>query len=148
MDLTARVAAHFAESIAAKQQCQDLLAADVAAVTPSNAAQILLPDKHALVARLHEDVRQAVFAYSRAVGTARESVDMVRRAALDSWSDRLEQAVQKLAATRALVREYNPEAVLSRGYAILSGSRRVGELLSILTKEATITARVESYEKR
>ena len=31
MDLTARVAAHFAESIAAKQQCQDLLAADVAA---------------------------------------------------------------------------------------------------------------------
>ena len=65
-----------------------------------------------------------------------------------SWSDRLEQAVQKLAATRALVREYNPEAVLSRGYAILSGSRRVGELLSILTKEATITARVESYEKR
>ena len=124
------------------------LAADVAAVTPSNAAQTLLPDKHALVARLHEDVRQAALAYSRAVGTARESVDMVRRAALGSWSDRLEQAVQKLAATRALVREYNPEAVLSRGYAILSGSRRVGELLSILTKEATITARVESYEKR
>ncbi len=31
MDLTARVAAHFSESIAAKQQCQDLLAADVAA---------------------------------------------------------------------------------------------------------------------
>ncbi len=124
------------------------LVADVAAVTPSNAAQMLLPDKHVLIARFHEEARQAALTYGRAVGAARESIETVCRAALHSWSERLEQTVQQLTATRALVREYDPEAVLSRGYAILSGTRRVGEMLGIVTKEATITARIETYEER
>ena len=42
----------------------------------------------------------------------------------------------------------NPEEVMRRGYAILSGPRQVGSILQILTKDEKIIAKVESNERR
>jgi len=117
------------------------LAADVRALTPSEAAELLAPEAEELLARLretHKRLTQAVrsrllAARSRIDGLAEHRAfrrpldrvhDLARR--LDEWSLRCQQAIRRqvLMATRRMdflqgrLEALNPLAVLARGYSI------------------------------
>lgn len=116
------------------------LAADVRASTPSNAAEMLVPDK------THEQAR--LLATRRELTTAIEQAVKNQGAELAQTSEQIDQAMRhylqrvssELASKRQVLTLLSPRAILKRGYAIVrdgSGAvvrtskqaRRAGNLL-------------------
>lgn len=124
------------------------LAADVAAVTPSNAAQLLLPDRRAVIDRMLSERKATLGVIERAVAEAARQVTDGRSQVLRVWLERVERALMLVGSQRELLAEYNPEAILRRGYALIEGAAKVGGTIRITTKDAYMKARIETYDKR
>lgn len=124
------------------------LAADVAAVTPTNAAQLLLPDRAVVVERMHAGLYGALQAYERSVDAAADSVSRVRVEAVRQWLGVTEGVLRLVQSRREVLQGYDPEVVLRRGYAMVAGGHKVGDIVDITTKDAHMKARVEEYVKR
>lgn len=124
------------------------LAADVRAATPSNAAQLLFPDKHDVLRHLAGARHGAASRMAREIDTWLEALAQQKQRTLQRYVQRVNDAQRAATATRAMIQQYNPETVLRRGYAIISGGRGIGEYVRITTSDDIITARIESYEKR
>jgi exodeoxyribonuclease VII large subunit len=95
------------------------LAADARASTPSNAAELLVPDRKHVLAGLKDDSLQLERRVRLQLETARSGLG--QQASL--LTDRLEYLVvrgkQELENRRQLLQALNPEAILRRGYAIV-----------------------------
>lgn len=124
------------------------LAADVAASTPSNAAQLLLPDKHETVRLLQHQIDSIAHTVLRALDMQQSEVTRQVEAARLAWLGQIERRLHAVQARQAVIDEYNPELVLARGYALISGEIAVGKRVTITTKQAIMKARIERYEKR
>lgn len=132
------------------------LAADLRASTPSNAAQVLVPD------RKHELSSLAI----QRAGLNGEVLELYGRAIKDTQADReyltsqvnsiLEVELTRLGASRRLAALFNPEAAVRRGYAIVrKGSRLVtninqvktGDNLNLQVRGGKISAKAEEVIK-
>ena len=123
-------------------------AADVRAATPSNVAQIIVPDKREFVAQ----VGHIIEVLGRAVtgrlleveGLVSGAVDKIAVAIdrnLDTMNERLNRQLNLLHA-------YSPLSILERGYAIVRGKVVVGEAINIQTKDNEIIAEVKNVKSR
>lgn len=124
------------------------LAADVRAATPSNAAQIIVPDKREILVGITGAMRLIANTMNAQIETQRARVsdmlgDMLSRID-EQW--RLKQ--DWLGRTVTLLQAYNPAAVLERGYAIVRGDIVVGEMITIDTVKNEITAEVKHVKNR
>ena len=124
------------------------LAADVSAATPSNAAQLLVPDRADILRRLGDAQRGAI----RSVELHEKNIRTHVRDALVGAADRSASAVDELlrtaASKRQLVAAYEPRLVLQRGYALLRGEVTPGSTIEIERARDIITAKVETYEQK
>jgi len=124
------------------------LAADVRAATPSNAAQLIVPDKMEVRRRVQTQVRQIIPRVENAItqhalllhGYLADSLQTITRQ-VSRHEDALEQSMHVL-------RQINPELVLKRGYALLRGDVNVGSTVEIETYRAIIKAKVEAYDEK
>ncbi|MDR0397953.1 MAG: exodeoxyribonuclease VII large subunit [Candidatus Nomurabacteria bacterium] len=124
------------------------LAADVVASTPSNAAQMITPDKQAIYAQNQQSVlyagehilRQAELARSGAF----EAVERLGAFIVDQVSGKLAdvRTLTKMAAG------LNPEQVLRQGYAMIKGELTVGSVVEITTSDKIVSAEVKNAKKR
>lgn len=134
------------------------LAADVRAATPSNAAQILVPDRHALLAELAQ--REARLA-DRLAGRAaeiRRVVDTAATRMIDRMQYILEQSKRDVAQAMLLLKQLDPKVVLQRGYSLVRGEGgrlirdvhdvKLGETLTIQTAHAIIRAGVTDAKQK
>jgi exodeoxyribonuclease VII large subunit len=101
------------------------LAADQRASTPSNAAELLVPDRKAVLHHLKVQTSQLTAAaghvFSQARAELRVCVNDLRRGA----EYRLETATQQLITRRQLLEAFNPQQALRRGYALVRHNNNV-----------------------
>jgi exodeoxyribonuclease VII large subunit len=95
------------------------LAADKRASTPSNAAELLTPDKHALLLGLGDVLKQFEQAANANMQTAHDLLAL----RFDTLNRELDAVItvakQQLVVTQRLLAAMNPTAILQRGYAIV-----------------------------
>ena len=124
------------------------LAADRRAATPSNAAQLLFPDKHDLRRQLAMRLSGVAEVIQQQIAERRLRVTMSQQAALEQWLRRVDIAKNAISSQQRMIAEYDPEMVLRRGYAMISGDRQIGSMVTITTKDMIMKARIESSEQR
>ena len=133
------------------------LAADKRASTPSNAAELLTPDRVVVLRRLRE-ARTGLGESLLRVVTKRK--DWLKRQHLDlnrGLRASYEAARFRLRSTRQLLEAYNPTAALQRGYALVHsgdqlvkrvGQLKIGSLVQITLSDGTATATIVTKERR
>jgi exodeoxyribonuclease VII large subunit len=113
------------------------LAADVRASTPSNAAELLVPDRRAFLHTLTDNRRDLERFARLAITTARSGVVQYKTALADSTERVMQNGMRHLAQTQQLLLAYDPERPLLRGYVLLRKNGQVARA-SQLTQGDTV----------
>lgn len=124
------------------------LAADFHAATPSNAAQILVPDRTEIIRTNQQRLEHVLPRVLRDIEEARRQVGERLSEGVEQTGYRIERRREQLAQTVRLLEELDPVRVLERGYAIIRGEARVGSTIAVETVSAIMKARIESYEQK
>lgn len=131
------------------------LAADQRASTPSNAAELLVPDKKHELSKLHDlSAQLGMLLTTQLTDKQRELGE--RREQLTQLTNRIvEQAIQRHATAKQLLEALSPQAAMKRGYAVVkSGSTviksvtqaSVGTDVDILLRDGTVQATIKKVQ--
>ena len=120
------------------------LAADQRASTPSNAAQLLVPDK----AHVLQSIKQQKKSLSEALTNQLKDARQALRENAQSLMRMLEQAYfiaqQTLGRQTDLLEALNPEAALKRGYAVIRGEK--GIIRSVKTLKIGDSVKIKFHD--
>ena len=125
------------------------LVADVRASTPSNAAEILTPDREGAKFAIDMKINTLdTVIYNRAnteKKKAKERLEQAKRIIGIKIIDYRKQVSARIKTLSAL----NPERVLRQGYAMIKGEISLGNVVNITTFDKTINAEIkEIYERK
>lgn len=124
------------------------LVADVRASTPSNAAQIIVPDKKEIIYSLKIQLKTLTLHSTKKIEFVQEKIkdyiDNASKIALRS----IESQEKYIEHIRRLLNELDPQRVLQRGYALIRGRQAVGETIEVETQNAIMKAKVDKYEQK
>ncbi len=122
------------------------LVADVRASTPSNAAERLVPDRQ-------EILRRVQYGLDRIQSTIKERLEYlsgeVQRRIQEAKKQillKIEQSEHHVQETMRILQSLNPESVLKRGYAIVTGKVVIGKEIEITTIKQKIRAEVKDVQ--
>jgi exodeoxyribonuclease VII large subunit len=118
------------------------LAADLRAATPSNAAQLLVPDRQEIVTVTRDRVRTIASAAQRSIDALATSIHATLERALTLSYDKIDLLLERTHQEQTTLRAYDPHAVLRRGYALVRGTIKVGSTIEIETASQEIQAEV------
>ncbi len=124
------------------------LAADVRAATPSNAAQILVPDKNEIIRVARYQVRSLL---PRVEGAINQQSVLVRATLSDILARtevNIEQRQEQLGSLRRVLAQLDPQTVLARGYALIRGLQKIGAMIEIETDKTIIKAEVKNVNTK
>ncbi|NCU38374.1 exodeoxyribonuclease VII large subunit [Candidatus Saccharibacteria bacterium] len=124
------------------------LAADVRAATPSNAAQIVVPDRHEYVATLGHLIARIFGRIDTAINILQKEVQHTLQVALTHIDARINEYDTQIVGRRQILLAYNPMAVLARGYAIVRGEVVVGKTIRIEQQKELIEAEVTRVDSK
>ena len=124
------------------------LAADVRASTPSNAAEMLTPDRAAVAQKVDATVRQIKYVLLNGIELKEQNVvDVIRRVG-EAVIVKINECSQKIDGLTKIIAAMNPEKVLKQGYAILAGKVSPGETVEITTFDNLIIAEIKELHER
>lgn len=124
------------------------MVADKRAATPSNAAQLLVPDRRAIIESIHQQIRVMSQQIEHSISRYEAEDQRQLTGALSRINDFIDRQLETLRQQRQALYAYEPSAVLGRGYAILRGEIRIGETLEIETVKNIIMAEVLDVNKK
>ena len=131
------------------------LVADVRAATPSNAAQLLVPDRHAIWQSVKSDVTATVRSMETRLRGVSDTTIAARTGLLQRIDERHRELQQHYRRLHAVVQQLNPRTVLQRGYALvfdesgkLPTAPQVGDVLRVELKNVTMKVGVRHVEKK
>lgn len=124
------------------------LAADVRAATPSNAAQLVVPDRQEYLAETRYLLSGILPRLSRAIDEVTRDVRQQISTAADAYLMQLDTTYMRFNALREVLSELDPRRVMARGYAIVRGVAAVGQSLTIERSNDIITAEVTHVQKK
>ncbi len=118
------------------------MVSDVRAATPTNAAEILVPDKREIIRGARQQATSLGYQLAQAIDQYSVRTKEQLEAAYRRIRERLDDTFERLGVLRVAVSQVNPENVLRRGYALMRGSPEVGHAIEIETVDKIITAEV------
>ena len=124
------------------------LAADVRAATPSNAAQLLVPDRRNIAAGVRSQIQGVLPHIQTALQEQKRQVNNLLGNALRSIEQRVQSAKHQATSLSAVLLQLDPRTVLARGYALVRGDIDVGNLIEIETQKSIIKAEVKDVKER
>jgi exodeoxyribonuclease VII large subunit len=133
--------------------CMAELAADQRASTPSNAAELLVPDRKAVKQYLKGCKEQLGQSAWHRLETARTDLAHGARQLHDAAERGLQQGRERLKMHRQLLQAFDPQAALQRGYALVRAGETVvrsgaelqaGQGIGLQLSDATVRAAVSS----
>lgn len=110
------------------------LAADQRASTPSNAAELLVPDRKAVLRQLYAQRDYAAQLVAQRLQSSRQYLRLATVQLDESIGQQLHSGGQQLRSRRDLLQAFSPERALSRGYALIrttSGLLRSGKAVKL-----------------
>lgn len=124
------------------------MVADVRAATPSNAAQLLVPDRRELVQQVYHQIASILPRVERAIDDEQaETIQMINSA----WSMIEQQFMireQEATSLARMVAQFNPQTILERGYSLVRGNITIGNTIEIEQAKQLITAEVRNVRKK
>jgi len=131
------------------------LAADSRASTPSNAAELLVPDRREVLRLLHDNAEELDDLLQDLLQERRQGLARHLAALSAATAGRIAAEKSGLQARARLLKALSPEAVLSRGYAVVrkgkavvrgSAALKKGDTISITFADGSATAVVDGKE--
>ena len=124
------------------------MAADVRAATPSNAAQILVPDRKERIGQVRRQIQMLLPRTEHAIDHQRMLVAGALRNSLELVDRQVEIRMDSTEKLRRVLAELDPNKVLARGYALLRGDESPGSMLEIEKRDKIITAEVRHVHEK
>ncbi|MEO6110121.1 MAG: exodeoxyribonuclease VII large subunit [Candidatus Saccharimonadales bacterium] len=124
------------------------MVADVRAATPTNAAQILVPDRSEIIQNAHQQVKSLGYSLVRAIDQYSEQTRDHLMAIFRRVEEKLDDTFDRLGVMRVAISQLNPDTVLKRGYALIRGEQKIGASLEIETLENILTTEVKNVRPR
>lgn len=122
------------------------MVADVRAATPSNAAQLLFPDKREILSRVNYMVTRVSPRMLQLLTQRHAHVKLLQEQARSTLLSRLETIQAEVRQLHRIAESYDPKHVLRRGYAIVRGEHAVGATIEVESHSYKLTAEVKKYE--
>ncbi len=120
------------------------LVADVRAATPSNAAQILVPDRNEIIRSVRVQVGSLLPRILQLIDQQKQSVRDNLNTAFDAIERSINDQVVRLSTLRSVLAQLDPTVVLNRGYALIRGLTKVGAMVEIETNKVILEAEVKN----
>lgn len=124
------------------------MVADVRAATPTNAAEILVPDRNEIIRSAHQQTKSLSYQLVQAIDAYSARTKEQLNAAFRRIQEKLDEHFDRLAALRLATAQLNPENVLRRGYAFLRGEVKVGDTIEIETLHEIAKAEVKDVRTK
>lgn len=124
------------------------LVADMRASTPSNAAELLVPDKRDIVRQTEVYLRHIVSRTDQVIETISQETEQRLRSILDHVDQVVDNSLGRVEQLRAVLNAFDPKRVLERGYAIVRGDIAIGKTLEVETQAEYIETEVRSVRKK
>jgi exodeoxyribonuclease VII large subunit len=124
------------------------LAADVRASTPSNAAQIVVPDRSEIVRAVRYQVRSLLPRVENAISEQSALVRAALLTALERINVQIDRKMDTVVDLRNVLVQLNPQTVLARGYALVRGLQKVGHLIEVETNQIIMKAEVKDVKRK
>lgn len=120
------------------------LVADIRAATPSNAAQILVPDRAEIIRAVRAQVGSLLPRILQVIDQQKRSININLVGALDKIEQLIDSQAQRVLYFKNVLMQLDPNVVLNRGYALIRGVVNLGSIIEIETNKAIIKAEVKN----
>jgi exodeoxyribonuclease VII large subunit len=121
---------------------------DVRAATPTNAAEILVPDRNEIIRAAHQQASSLGNQLAQAIDQYSARTREQLHAAFRRIQEKLDEHFERLAALRLATAQLNPENILKRGYALLRGDVKLGATVEIETLHEIAMAEVKNVRSK
>jgi len=120
------------------------LAADVRAATPSNAAQILVPDKSEIIRAVRVQVSSLLPRISQIIDQQRQIIRLNLSDAFEDIVRFIDEKSLRIMHLKSILSQLDPKTILARGYALIRGTAKVGVMIEIETNKVIMKAEVKN----
>ncbi len=124
------------------------MVADRRASTPTNAAEMLVPDRREIIRAVRQQTATIGYSFAQAIDRQSQTMKDQLDGSYRRIRERLDDSFERLAVLRLALSQANPDAVLRRGYGLLRGDRTIGSRLEIETHDAIIQTEVQDVRKK
>jgi len=118
------------------------MAADVRAATPSNAAQLLVPDRQERIQAVRRQASMLLPRMETIIFSQQKEVSAKLEKAFEHIVRGVDRQEERLNQLRRILASFDPKKVLERGYALIRGEIVAGKMIEIEKKDILITAEV------